>query len=462
MSDPTPTSNDPARLARGVGPAPRDRTHDLPTRSHPFWPRHSLPPTAGYPPRRAHAGATAADLRAARGPYRPTTDAPRDVLLAALHDVATLTHDQPAAARTHALALVARHRHVDLADLVVTAVGVGDLLRAAGLSAPTRHGEPALDALADRNLPLALDTYLARAHVAHAEAHSTPDLPRLLLLTHALHHGVPADILFTIPARLPPGAGGAARDDLVGWHGAARAFAALDATVRAAAAGRDWLTATALRTADDARLALGVTHLTHPALAAQLATNGPAVNTDALRAIATRAIPVTSPTDLSHTALQAVCHRHGWLLGTPAEQTHLDHLARVLPAALGASGLTELARGHLDHLTELAQRLSPTDAADRPRGPDGHNPAPQPHPARPHTPLTNPLLDDAARAALAHFAGYQTQPHPTRTHAFVARYPRLLAGDALHPAPALLATPPPPAAAHRPPRPARPPPPPPP
>ncbi|MDT3444454.1 MULTISPECIES: hypothetical protein [unclassified Pseudofrankia] len=413
-------------MSRAVGRAdgPWSRTRNP-------WPSHGLPATASTTARRARAADTATALRALPTRPPPPLPAPRDNLLTALHDLATTAHGQPTTTQIDALDAVAAHHRLDPAILATTAHTIGELILHSGQPAPTGPGLPELDALAGHDLSRALDAYAAHTRIAHATRHSDPDLPRLLLLTTALHHGIPANTLLTIPATPGPphpptpaaAAGGALRDDLVDWHGAARALDTLDATLHAATAGRAWLTRAKPRGVDDTLLALGVLHLTHPTLASHSLAS---TDLETIRALLDHTRPATTPTDLTRGALRAICTRAGWLLGTSHEQTALHRLEQRMARLPADAVRARLAHGQLTH---LADRQPAHPGVARPSDQAGLQ-------AR----QTAQLLAEASHEALARFAGHTVTPHRTLATALLARYPDRLTHAALRLTPGQLRT----------------------
>jgi hypothetical protein len=301
---------------------------------------------------------------------------------------------------------------------------------------PPGPGETALNRLLHTDLALASELLLARARLTHAAAHSDPDLPRLWIAANALHHGVPAQVVLSEPAtshgplaRVVP-----RHHDLVGWHGITAALDQLDATVHAIRDGRAWITS-AGDTAHNRLLGLGVIHLSHPRTAHQLTRDGAAgIHQAVLRRLASTLPTPRHVTDLSDTAVKAVCDRNHWLLGTAEERTNRELVERHVLGALTDQIRASLAAGDTQALAEAITRAAPTDH-HLDRATWRHDPpaldAEQRH----------QLLDIASREALHRFAGLDLQPHPTKAAALLGRFPDRIAEQGLHVQPGQLHTP---------------------
>jgi hypothetical protein len=413
---------------RRVGAAAHDRTLGL---SSSMWPEHTLPALTRQRDVRHRATDIINDLRRLPRPtpLRPT--APPAALLTALAETAAATWGQPARAQLAAILRVARDHRLDPGTLLGVAHGVGTLI-ARGLGAASdssrtgqgadgARGRPSLDALSRANLPLALDTYLARAHLRDRTAYSDPDLPRLWMVTNALRHGIPAEVILTVPATVhgPDAALQPERTDLLGWHGIPHALGDLDAAVRTATEGRRWLArAGDGRGGSDAvLLALGVLHASHPTLAAQLALRGPGnLRLADLCELGRRFPPPAHLVDLTDTALKAICDRNGWLLGTPDERHHRELVERALPAAMTDEARTRLAHGDGTALADALHHVAPSDA-------DLDARTYRWDPAAADATQVRQLLGEASREAHARFADWPITPHPGRAIAFLGRFP---------------------------------------
>ncbi|SNQ49722.1 conserved hypothetical protein [Frankia canadensis] len=396
-----------------------------------MWPAHTPPALTRQRDVRRRATDIINELRRLPRPtpLRPT--APPAALLALLHETAAATRGQPARAQLAAIHRIAHDHHLDPSTLLGVAHGVGTLI-ARGLGATSdsprtgrraadARGRPSLDALSRANLPLALDTYLARAHLRDIAAFSDPDLPRLWMVANALRHGIPVEAILTMPATVhgPDAALQPERTDLLGWHGIRHALGDLDATVRTATEGRRWLArAGAGRGGSDAvLLALGVLHTSHPTLAAQLALRGPGnLRLADLRELGRRFPPPAHPVDLTDTALKAICDRNGWLLGTPDERHHREVVERALPAAMTDEVRTRLAHGDGTALADALHRVAPSDV-------DLDARTFRWDPAAADATQVRQLLGEASREAHAQFAGWPITPHPSRAVAFLVRFP---------------------------------------
>src|SRR5262249_3815340 len=132
------------------------------------------------------------DLRQLGEDTRPPR--PRvDVLTRALVALSEQAAGQPAAVQDALLARIAADQGLDAAGLAVAAVDVGGLI-ARSTHRPSAYveGRRALNALAGANIPLAVETQLARQGLATLARRSSPDLPRLWILANGLTHGVSA------------------------------------------------------------------------------------------------------------------------------------------------------------------------------------------------------------------------------------------------------------------------------
>ncbi|WP_261571382.1 hypothetical protein, partial [Frankia gtarii] len=141
------------------------------------------------------------------------------------------------------------------------------------------------------------------------------------------------------------------RRDLVGWQGLPAAVEHLTAVLTASREGRHWIRHNLSHDPEAIGRAIGVLHLTHPDVARKLAATGPhRLDPTDLRAVTRSLRPFSDRiTDLSDTALTAVCERNGWLLGHPEEHHHRllldDYLTRTV-----------------DDLPALRRRLATADA----------------------------------------------------------------------------------------------------
>jgi hypothetical protein len=251
-----------------------DRTLGIPERRVSMWP---LEARAAGPPGE-HARAICDQLLAERGADRRWPEAPVAVVL--LADIAARVYGQTAARQRETIAAAAGRFGVDPPVAFELAGGVGALIaQTAHRKAPELPGLGRLNLLAGAQLDAAVELFLARDLIRHAQAHSDPDLPRLWMLANGLAHGIAVSVMRAVPAR---SVGPAARivplhEDLVDWQAMRVAVEHMDATVAAAAAGRSWLDGLSrLAGADDAARALGVVALTQPTLAATMARHGPA------------------------------------------------------------------------------------------------------------------------------------------------------------------------------------------
>ncbi|ONH60458.1 hypothetical protein CcI49_11555 [Frankia sp. CcI49] len=415
------------RRPRRVGAeAQHDRTLGI-ERTQTLWPDHTPPGPLPRHEQHRRAAEIIDDLRGLPRPPSPLPAARRPALIAALTDVAARAYNQPPREQLAVLRQAAAQHRVDPGQLAKLAVDVGTLIARAGYPARIRpgqrpgRGKPSLNALHGANLPLALDTHLARTHLRWASTTSDPDLPRLWILANGLTHGVPAHTMLTVPAtvqgpaaRLKP-----TRDDLIGWYAIQDAVGELDAAVRTAAEGRRWLaTAGAGRGhRDDVLLGLGILDITHPGLASALALRGPGtVRMAELRRHAER-LPVPAHfLDLSDVALKAVCDRNGWLLGTPDERQAREIVERGLPDALTDTVRAQLADCDITALARSVTDVAPTDQdLDRRHW--------RWDPAASDAVQVRQLLGEASREAHARFAGWNIEPRPTRAAALLARFP---------------------------------------
>ncbi|EYT91501.1 hypothetical protein ThrDRAFT_02836 [Frankia casuarinae] len=421
---------------RRVGAAAaHDRTLGL-TRTPSMWPEHTPPATPlTRQDRRRRAAGIVNDLRRLPRPAPVLPTATPTLLLTALHTIARNAHRRPARRQLAAVRRIAADHRLDPDMLLGVAFGVGTLIARAtpgnppgarngrrdGPTGRLGDGKPSLNALHDANLPLALDTYLARAHLRENAAFSDPDLPRLWMTANALTHGIPAQVILTVPAtgRGPDAALHPRRTDLVGWLGIRNALGDLDAAVRTATEGRRWLArAGPARGGSDAvLLALGVLHASHPTIAAELALRGPGVLRLAdLRTLAQRLPLPVHLVDLTDTALKAVCDRNGWLLGTPDERHHRELVERVLPTTVTDEIRARLARGDTTALAAALHQAAPTDS-------DLDARTWRWDPAADDAVQVRQLLAEASREAHARFADWHITPHPSRAVAFLARFP---------------------------------------
>ncbi|MCK9895013.1 hypothetical protein [Frankia sp. AgB32] len=413
---------------RRVGSATvHDRTLGL-SRTTTMWPAHTPPALARGRDIRRRAADIINDLRThpRPDPTRPTVAPGR--LLPALHETATHVRGKPARGQLAVVRRIAVSHRLESAMFLDVAFGVGTLIaRASAPPAAGRRvvrpgraeGRASLNALHGANLPLALDTYLARAHLRDSIPVADPDLPRLWLLANALTHGIPAEVILTEPAAVhgPDAAIHPQRADLVGWHGMSHAVAELDAAVLTAAEGRRWLAHAQPGRGDTVLLALGVLHATHPTLAAQLVLRGPGqVRLADLQTVAHRFPPPAHPVELTDTALKAVCDRNGWLLGTPDERHHRELVERVLPDTMTGEIRSRLAHGDSAALADAVRHAAPSDA-------DLDARTHRWDPAAEDAVQVRQLLGEASREAHARFAGWHITPHPTRAVAFLGRFP---------------------------------------
>jgi len=416
---------------RRVGATPaHDRTLGL-GRASSMWPDHTPPALTRHRDIRSRATSIINDLRSTPRPVPVRPSAAPTALLAALGETAAATRGQPARAQLTAVRRIARGHQLDPDMLLGVAHGVGTVIaRGLGASSDSSRagqrtarssGRPSLDALHRANLPLALNTYLARAHLRDSVTFSDPDLPRLWMIANALRHGVPAQAILTVPGTVHglDAAVQPERTDLVGWHGIRHALGELDAAVHTASEGRRWLArAGEGRGGSDAvLLALGVLHSSHPTLAAQLALRGPGTLRLAdLRELGRRYPAPAHPVELTDTALKAICDRNGWLLGTPDERHHRELVERALPAAMTDEIRSRLAHGDHVPLAEALHRVAPSDT-------DLDSRTYRWDVAAADAVQVRQLLSEASREAHARFADWHTTPHPSRAVAFLARFP---------------------------------------
>jgi len=299
--------------------------------------------------------------------------------------------------------------------------GVGALIaQTAHRKAPEVPGVGRLNLLAGAQLDNAVELFLARDLIRHAQAHSDPDLPRLWMLANGLAHGTPVAIMRRVPARSH---GPAERiiplhEDLIDWRGMRTAVEHMAATVTAAAEGRRWLAGTtSLDGPDAAAVGIGVLSLTQPTQAAELARMGLAhLTVERIRAAAGAA--PCGVLDLSDQALKAMCDRHGWLLGSPSERTQRELVQRWVPAD-GDALRQRLAAGDNDALQHVVAADDDDDATLDRR-------AFRKNPPAPDVAATQALLRAASFEALSRFAGFDSQPRATYAEAFAHRFPAQL------------------------------------
>ncbi len=390
---------------------PVDRSHHLPDRQISMWPDRG-PAAAGAQPTTSQIDAAVADARAASAP-RPPTLTPRQ-LADALADLPAGIVDQDRPAQRIHINTTADRHSIARATLRRAASDIGSLILT---TAPARlanaHGSPAWNALRHADLFVAAELYLARARLADLTAHTTPDLPRLALLLNGLTHAVPAADLRTIPATLPrlPTRPATLRRDLVGWQGLPAAVDHLAAVLTASRAGRHWIRHHLGHNPDAIGRAIGVLHLTHPNVATELAALGPhRLDPTDLRAVTRTLQPFPDRiTELSDTALTAICERNGWLLGRPEEHHHRllldEHLTRTV-----------------NNLPALRRRLAAPDV-DPTRLVALPDDTVLPPPLPPASAHLRSYLRLASTQALHDFAGLPLPTPPSRCTALATRWP---------------------------------------
>ncbi|WP_261576480.1 hypothetical protein, partial [Frankia gtarii] len=406
---------------RRVGAAAaHDRTLGL-SRTASMWPDHTPPAATGERDLRRRATDVINELRSIPRPAAVLPTATPTLLLTALHETAQHTRRRPARTQLAAVRRIAATHQLDPDLFLGIALGVGTLIARTPADAVSGHrgarpgladGKPSLNALHGANLPLALETYLARAHLRQNAVFSDPDLPRLWMTANALTHGIPAQAILTEPATVhgPDAAVQPHRTDLVGWLGIQHALGDLDAAVRTATEGRRWLAraGNARGRSDAVLLALGVLHASHPTVAAELALRGPgALRLADLRSLARRFPPPAHSVDLTDTALKAICDRNGWLLGTPDERHHRELVERVLPTAVTDQIRGQVAHGDITALADALHRAAPTDT-------DLDTKTWRWDPAATDALQVRQLLGEASREAHARFADWHITPHPSR------------------------------------------------
>ena len=399
------------------------RTRGIPDRATSMWPATGLSfdEPGASPTARAE---TACDTICARP--LPTWRWPTPHTSAALLRQAALDlYGRPPAAQAAVVAAAAGHHGVEPKTAWDLAGGVGALVaQTTHRQAPPATGAPSLNALAGADIDAATQLFLARDRLRMAQQLSDPDLPRLWILANGLAHGVPAEVMWRVPAR---SVGDIARllpthDDLVGWAGVRPAVAHLRCVVRAAGEGRSWLNTNQRGELDDRVLALGVVALTRPSTAMQLALCGPRrVGLDQLQRVAGPA--PGGVLDLSDAALKAVCDRNGWLVGLAAERTQrelVERAASPMEAELLRASLAEGNRGALEQMSASAPGDQALDAA-----------AFRKNPCSPEADAVQRLVAEAGREALRRFGGVEAPHRPSLADALAHRFPERFGRDVL-------------------------------
>ncbi|MCM3921563.1 hypothetical protein ND748_07775 [Frankia sp. AiPs1] len=392
---------------------PVDRSHHLPDRQTSMWPDHG-PAPAGVQATTDQIDAAVADAQTTTD-ARPTTLAPRR-LADALADLPDgLANQHRPAQRLHINTTADRHS-IARDTLRRAATSIGSLILTIAPTPThldTSYGSPAWNALRHADLLVGAELYLARARLANLTAHTAPDLPRLALLLNGLTHAVPAADLRTVPATLPgrPTRPATVRRDLVGWQGLPAAVDHLTAVLTASRAGRHWIRHHLGHNPDAIGRAIGVLHLTHPGVATELAALGPhRLDPTDLRAVTRTLQPFPDRiTELSDTALTAMCERNGWLLGRPEEYHHRllldEHLIRTV-----------------DDLPALRRRLADPDV-DPAQLVDLPDDTVLPPPIPPASAHLRSYLRLASTQALHDFAGLPLPTSSDRCTTLAARWP---------------------------------------
>jgi hypothetical protein len=451
-SSQSPADTEPATspwAGHPIGPADRhDRTLGIPPRDICMWP--DVPPTlpsadpgTPTPPEPTtspdardtwHRRADAVIEQLAALPRPPTpADVRPEHVTQLLSRLAPSVHGRPAHQQYAVITRIAAEQGLPGEALLGLARDTGNLIAKTTHRAPAPvSGEAALNRLVHADLEMAAELLLARARLDWAATHSDPDLPRLWILANGLHHGVPADVLLTRPARShgPIARAVPEHRDLVGWHGIHPTIEHLQATLRASLEGHAWLAA-AKDTLDNRLLGFGILQLTHPRTAHELAVTGLTnVSMGELWRITARLPGARHLVELTDAALKAVCDRNGWLHGTPDERTHRELVERHTGPALTRHDLAVDPQGSLG----AAAREAPPDAAL-------DSAVWRHHPPSAETVQARQLLGMASREALARFADHSITPHPTRAAAITARFPDRAASRGLRVSPDELAPP---------------------
>lgn len=399
-------SSTPPRPGRPAG-----RNTYLPDRQISMWPRPgSSAGTSHADPDQIDAVTADAGARLDPRPPAPTLRQ----LTGALADLAYTMIGQQNTAQHALLATIADRYKIDHEALSRAVSDIDGLILTALRSRP-ESAEISADGnrLRDADLTVAAELHLSRVRLADLTAHTSPDLPRLALLLNGLTHGIAAAELFTVPATLPgrPHRPATVRGDLVGWQGLPDAVNHLGAVLTASGKGRRWIRRGLHGGADDVGRGIGVLHLTHPSIAADLAAVGPdKLDPTDLRAVAQALRPFPERiTELSDLALAAVCDRNGWLLGRPEEHHHRllldEHLTRTI------SDLPALRRRLAAPDVDSTQLLDlPADTL-------------LPRPIQPASADVHHYLRLASAQALHDFAGLPLTTPPGRCAALAARWP---------------------------------------
>ena len=393
-----------------------DRTLGIPERDRTMWPAADTADDRD---------AIVADLLAIPE-HEPITQHSPDALTSTLRVLAPRVHVASAAKQAQAISETASRFGINPSVLEHAAVEVGSLI-AKTRRAPSSlgAGRRSLHALNGADIRRSVELYLARAALRDAATWSDPDLPRLWMLANAITNRVPASLVRGVPAQAERvgGSPGVERDDLVNWSGVRVAIAQMVATVDAAAEGQRWIRQSSARF--DGALALGVLHLTQPRAAEQLVLDAPAHwHRERIGAL----LPETGPrrvTDLSDSALKAMCDRNGWLLGTSDERTMREIVERqIRRAASRPEGRAALASGDLAGFGDAVAHVTPS-LEDLERHVWRYDPAS----------LTvrqgRALLHAASAAALEQFAGQRIEPRADRSAAIIGRFPERVARIAL-------------------------------
>jgi hypothetical protein len=157
-------------------------------------------------------------------------------------------------------------------------------------------------------------------------------------------------------------------------------------------------------------------HLTHPAVAVELATMGPhRLDLNDIRRICRRLPPPDTVTDLSDQALAAACERRGWLTGEPDERLERRVIERFLDVRIHIGTVRRLAEGDTGILHRELLHDAPADNDLRERA---HLP-----PADGRSSAQRAYLTLTSGQAIAQFGGQVVIPHPTRADAIGARFP---------------------------------------
>jgi hypothetical protein len=342
-----------------------------------------------------------------------------DTAIGALADIAAGLPRLPRPELGRRLREIAGDRAVDSADLGELVIAVGTMVARVlpHDAAWTTHGRTPHYALLDADVPHAVEIYYARQHLTRLTRASDPDLPRLTMLLNGLTHRVPLQVMRTVPATVhgPLTALQATRRDLIGWRGMRAAIHELTTITTAAQAGRAWLK-NAASTRDNVHLAIGLVHLTHPTVAAELATAGPhRLSIGDIRRACRRIPPPNTVTDLSDQALAAACARRGWLTGEPDERLERRVIEHAVSERIDGATIRRLADGDTGIVRRELLAGAPTDAdlADLANIPADYGPVMS----------RRAYLTVTSGQAIAQFGDQVVMPHPTRADAIGARFP---------------------------------------